>query len=139
MTIGLTDDLALRDLSNGIGYSYMSDVQGDIGEFGCFWGKSSRSLAAAMQQCEKSYPVIRKLWLFDSFQGLPTATLPPDTDSPHIKSGAWTWTVEGRAAPTPKSVMIECSAYLPESQVTIIPGWYKEVLHQIPDGTKFAL
>jgi len=136
--IGLTDDDTLRDLSKGIVYTYMSDVQGDVSEFGCFYGKSSQAIAAAMQGCEKSHNIERNLWLFDSFQGLPTATLPPDTESPHVKSGAWTWKVEGANAPTPTSITQQCSAYLPIDRIKVIPGWYKEVLHQIPAGTKFG-
>lgn len=137
--IGLTDDLALRDLSNGVVYSYMSDVQGDIAEFGCFWGKSSQAIAAAMQGCENVHPKERRLWLFDSFQGLPAATLPPDLESPHVQSKAWTWTVEGDKAPTPLMITQACSAYLPVDRIKVIPGWYKDTLASIPADTKFAL
>jgi len=139
MIPGLTDDQSLRDLSHGVVYTYMSDVQGDIAEFGCFWGNSSRALAAAMQGCERDFKIERKLWLFDSFQGLPDATLPPDTESPHVKSGAWNWKVEGAHAPSPNSVTRECSAYLPVEQIRVVPGWYKETLSNIPADTKFAL
>lgn len=139
MTQGLTDDEALRDLSKGIAYTYISEVQGDIAEFGCFWGKSSRAIAMQMQQCEKDFNVERQLWLFDSFQGLPDAKLPPDTESPHIKSGAWTWKVDGDKAPTPSGILQQCSAYLHPERIKVIPGWYIEVLSQIPADTKFAL
>ena len=140
MTQTLCDDDALRDLSKGVAYTYMSDVQGDIAEFGCFWGKSARYIAAQMQQSERSQRIERKLWLFDSFQGLPDSTLPPDTESPHVRSGAWTWKVGGdQAGPTPGDISRECSAYLPIDQIKVVPGWYKDTLASIPAGTKFAL
>jgi hypothetical protein len=144
--IGLTDDEALRDLAKGVTYTYISEVQGDVAEFGCFHGKSARVIAQQMQMCDQvhcasdSSPVLgeRKLWLFDSFQGLPKATLPPDTESPHVISGAWNWTVEGANAPTPAGITQQCSAFLPVDRIKVISGWYREVLTQIPADTKFA-
>ncbi len=147
MIQGLTDDEALRDLSKGIAYTYIAAVPGDIAEFGCFWGKSSQIIAQQMQQMDQSHGASdsiahigeRKLWLFDSFQGLPKATLSPDTESPHVQCGAWAWTVEGKNVPTPASITQQCSAFLPVDRIRVIPGWYKEVLHQIPAETRFAL
>ena len=137
MTQTLCDDDALRDLSKGVAYTYMSDVQGDIAEFGCFWGKSAEVLADSISKCDRGLD--RKLWLFDSFQGLPDSTLPPDTESPHVKSGAWTWKVEDGKGPTPTAILQQCSAFLPVDRIKVIPGWYKDTLVSIPGDTKFAL
>jgi hypothetical protein len=138
MTVTLCDDDALRDLSKGIVYTYMSEVEGDIAEFGCFWGVSAKVLAENIAQFDRGQE--RKLWLFDSFKGLPDATLPPDTESPHVKSGAWTWKVSGDAnVPTPSSLLQGCAAHLPVSRLRVVPGWYKDTLDSIPTNTKFAL
>lgn len=143
----LTDDEALRDLSKGIAYAYIAAVPGDIAEFGCFWGNSARVIAQQMQHMDQTHGASdsiahigeRKLWLFDSFCGLPMATLPPDTESPHVQSGAWTWRVEGSNVPTPDSIKQQCSAFLPVDRIKVVPGWYKEILPSIPTDTKFAL
>lgn len=142
MTQTLCDDDALRDLSKGVAYTYMSDVQGDIAEFGCFFGKSAEVLAGAMANCEakRHGGPEPTLWLFDSFQGLPDSTLPPDTESPHVKSGAWTWKVQtGGNAPTPTAISQQCSAFLPVDRIRVIPGWYKDTLCKLPADTKLAL
>jgi hypothetical protein len=141
--LGLVDDETLRDLSKGIVYIYMSDVKGDIAEFGCFWGKSGQVIAGQMQRCDQVHGSDtnfneRKLWLFDSFEGLPDAILPPDLSSPHVQSGDWKWKPNPNNVPTPESVQQAISAFLPVDRIRIIAGWYKDTLSKIPADTKFA-
>jgi len=133
-------------LADGVGYTHASAVHGDVAEFGCFWGRSAEVLATAMGRHGSQFGAVdkvhgiaqRRLWLFDSFQGLPTSTHVADLTSPHVETGVWRWRVEPGRGPTPQSIMTLCAAHLEQALIKIIPGWYKDTLASIPAGTKFA-
>jgi hypothetical protein len=147
MSFGLTDQSALVALADGIGYTHASAVRGDVAEFGSFWGRSAEVLAAAVARHGRQFSATdsahgiaqRELWLFDSFQGLPTSTHAADLTSPHVETGVWCWTIELGKGPTPEGMMKLCAAHLEQARIKIVPGWYKDTLGSIPAGKKFAL
>jgi hypothetical protein len=146
MTGGLTDNAALVALADGVGYTHAAAVHGDVAEFGCFWGRSGQLLAAAVAQHGNQFGAVdrqhgiaqRRLWLFDSFEGLPTSTHPADLTSPHVETGVWCWRVEPGKGPTPESMLKLCTPHLDQARISIVPGWYKDTLASIPAATKFA-
>lgn len=135
---------AERDLRNGIEYVYGSAVPGDVVEFGCYLGRSAQILASAMAYCDhalsgsqRAHDIAeRRLFLFDSFQGFPEATAAPDKASPHVEHHAWGAGM--CAGATPGAVKAACVRYLAPERIGVEPGWFKESLHRIPLGTKFA-
>src|SRR5262245_42224078 len=82
-------------LTQGVQYDYNNAVEGDIAEFGTASGFSSLTIAYAMAIYRQIYEKFqrqhalppKRLWLFDSFQGLPDAISSIDIDSPNVASG----------------------------------------------------
>lgn len=145
----IIEESALKALFEGIAYTHLANVPGDVVEFGCYWGHSAKLLAHAMEHCEKGCSQVdrqhgygpRKLWLFDSFEGLPEATAETDKGCPHVQAGAWTWKLRpepGKMMPSPEHMYRLCGKHLPPDRMMAVKGWYKDTLTQIPAGTKFA-
>lgn len=132
----LTHPAAHQALVHGVAYISAADVKGDVAEFGAFWGASAGQIANAMAMETKSS---RKLWLFDSFEGLPEATNEVDLQSPHVKDGTWTWRYEKNSGPTAEKLFALVSSFLPADRIAIGDGWFKDTLHEIPAGTTFAM
>jgi hypothetical protein len=87
-----------KRLSEGVYYIFGMGVEGDIAEFGTMSGRTAVALAAALNYCNKTlsdsdlrhgFKEPRKLWLFDSFEGLPQARTNVDQSSLHVASGIW--------------------------------------------------
>ncbi len=85
-------------LSEGVYYVFGMGVEGDIAEFGTMSGRTAVALAASLNYCNNTlsdsdllhgFKEPRKLWLFDSFEGLPQARTNVDQSSPHVASGIW--------------------------------------------------
>lgn len=132
-------------LSLAVEYAYATGVLGDVVEFGCYLGTTTEWLAHAMHEMTAKYGYAdrlhgvaeRRLWALDSFEGFPEATDPVDAASPQVKAGLWY-----AGAPTggsPQIVHGKCAAFLGSDRVTVIPGWYKDTLAQIPPSTRFAV
>lgn len=131
-------------LLRGIEYVHAAGVPGDVAEFGCFLGESAKLLAQGLAVCDAPYRgsdqhhgiAERRLWLFDSFEGLPTPTSPVDEDCPHVVSGAWgPGCLRGA---TPQGVIDACSAHIPARRITVGAGWFAETLPLIPKDARFA-
>jgi hypothetical protein len=87
-----------RRLSEGVYYVFGMGVEGDIAEFGTMSGRTAVALAASVNYCNyvlnssdirHGFKEQRKLWLFDSFEGLPEARTSVDKTSIHVNSGIW--------------------------------------------------
>ena len=76
-----------KSLIRAVHYASDSEVPGDVVEFGTASGFSASVLARAL--CELPGCSERRLWLFDSFVGLPEAQSQIDINSPHVESGVW--------------------------------------------------
>lgn len=123
-------------LGKGISYISMAEVEGDVAEFGTFWGGSARILAASMiVDNDKT----RKLHLFDSFAGLPPAEHEIDKAAPHDKTGTWHWSFPHHSGPTPDSVKRVCAEFIAVDRLVVYDGWFKDTLPTIPKETKFAM
>src|SRR5262249_47944712 len=118
-------------------------VYGDVAEFGCFMGNSAQVLATALARSAEVFGnsdvahgiATRRLWLFDSFKGLPRATDPIDVECPHVKAGVWTWTADE----SPENLTNLMAQYLDRDRVSVVPGWFKDTLPTIPNDTRFAM
>jgi O-methyltransferase len=97
-----------------------SGVQGDFVECGVYRGGSAALLGTALN----SSPLARELWLFDSFQGLPTAD-----------------TIDGPSAATLGRKLVSNSedvrhlldnCGVPAGKSHIFPGWFNETLSGAP-------
>lgn len=136
------DRAALR---TAVEYIMGTGVHGDVVEFGCYRGRTALILAGALRDFADHYGFServhgvtpRKLWVFDSFQGFPEASNEIDKSSPHIKAGVW---YAGQpAGGSPAEVAKLCAAVIGATRVQVVPGWYKDTLSQIPEGTTFGL
>ncbi len=128
-----------RALTLSVMYINSVDVKGDVAEFGTMGGFTARTLAAAMvfdPRYQPSRP-LRKLQLFDSFEGLPEITEAVDLASPHVQSG--TWSKGGCKILSAKELQTMVEAIIPPSRVQIHEGWFAKTVKRLPKDTRFAL
>jgi O-methyltransferase len=120
-------------------YINSADVKGDIAEFGTMGGFTARTLANAMVFDPRYQPnqPLRKLRLFDSFEGLPEITSKVDLESQHVRSG--TWSKGGCKILSAKELQTMVEAIIPPSRVQIYEGWFADTVKTLPDDTRFAL
>ena len=79
----------------------------------------------------------KQLHLFDSFSGLPAAEHAVDAESPHVRDGVWSaGTCVGLTA---EELAAKVAAHLPDERVHILPGWFKDTVPQLPDGSRYGL
>ena len=135
ITLIMPEGLSTSDdhiaLKHGIIYIHAAGVIGDVAEFGCFTGRSAALLACVMASLLDHHN--RKLWLFDSFQGMPVPTDEVDINSPQI--GAWAWSANVDA----QKVTDICAQPLGRDRVKVFPGWFESTLPSIPPEASFAL
>lgn len=98
-------------------------VRGDIVECGVYNGGSAAVLASI---CTRS-PLNRRIWLFDSFEGLPQPTLKNGDKAPEYAS----W-CHGDLSKV-REILQKLS--IPEARVSIVKGWFQETFPavQIPE------
>jgi uncharacterized glyoxalase superfamily protein PhnB len=131
-----------KALALGVEYLAGTDVEGDIAEFGTMSGNTAQFLSFALSGIGNNHNIKyklsqTKLYLFDSFEGLPSSEASADRDSPHVKKGVWS---PGTCKGISKEQLLEmCKKHIPESQISIYAGWFKETLPQLPDDTKFGM
>jgi len=128
-------------LANGVSYVYGCAVKGDIVEFGTNTGLSAVSLATAITFHEQKYVGDqrghKKLFLFDSFVGLPEARFEIDKNSHHVLSGFWAeGTCKGLSEVGLSKVI---SRYLNPSKFFVIKGWFKDTVPKIADEIIFSM
>lgn len=70
------DDIELKVILRELARVLSDKVLGDVVELGCYEGGS----AVAMQKLLKEFGYEKKLWLYDSFEGLPEKTLEDFTE-----------------------------------------------------------
>jgi len=122
----------------GVEYVYSAEVEGDIAEFGTMSGETAVTIAVAMRECDRL--LLRRpkrLYLFDSFEGLPAIASMADRESIHVKSGVWT---AGGCKMLAKDELIGrlCRKISPE-RLVVYDGWYKDTVLTLPSGTRFAM
>ncbi len=128
-------------LSDSVRLVCTNGAAGDIAEFGVARGYGAVVIALTMVACApttiKLGQPLKKLHLFDSFQGLPEATLPGDIDAPMVQSGVW-----GKGKNSSNSAAVVASmvgAHLPPDRYILYPGWFSETIPLIPKDVRFCL
>jgi hypothetical protein len=138
-------DEIYKNLCLGVQYVYECGVQGNIAEFGTASGRTAVLLAATQAFCnntlagiDKGHNIgLRRLFLFDSFVGLPTATSDVDASSVHVASGLWP--AGGCRGLTKDQLFSAVNQHLPADNIMIFDGWFSESLPTVPAGETFAL
>ncbi|MBX9686102.1 MAG: TylF/MycF family methyltransferase [Candidatus Obscuribacterales bacterium] len=137
-----------KHLILAVEYIYGADVNGDIAEFGTCEGRTAAWLADAISSCEAYYGPQKqsaidarfdpkRLYLFDSFEGLPDAVSTVDLQCPHVQTGVWgAATSKALNAPQLRSL---CEKFMPGERIEIIEGWYSESMKHFAATTKFSL
>lgn len=128
-------------LSNSVQQVISGCVEGDIAEFGVAKGHSLYTIATTMAYCDETATRVKMplkvLHAFDSFQGLPEATLSGDIDAPLVEAGIWG---PGKCATSGLDVVIQIGLqYLPPERFAVHPGWFKDTLPLVPASKRFAL
>lgn len=132
-------------LRTAIEYAVSCSVPGDVAEFGCFLGRSTEALAEFMWEMDTRYQgsdgwhniTQRRLWAFDSFEGFPDPSHPVDAASPHVKAKVW---YAGQpAGGTPEALHAVCRQFLHPDRISIVKGWYKDVMPKLPAHLRFAV
>lgn len=136
-----------KHLMLAVEYIYGADVNGDVAEFGTCEGRTAAWLANAMSTCEAYYGPQKqsdidarfdpkKLYLFDSFEGLPDAVSTIDQQCPHVKTGVWgPATSKALNASQLRSL---CQRFMPGDRIEIVEGWFRESMKHFA-GVKFSL
>ncbi|HEU5046286.1 MAG TPA: TylF/MycF/NovP-related O-methyltransferase [Rickettsiales bacterium] len=132
---------AYNRIINGLLYAYSMGVAGDIAEFGTWTGRSSMVIAETVALLNKKLgghlgTGKRRVFYFDSFQGLPEITAEEDFKSAHVEHGVWK---KGRmtflgAEGLRKAV----NSYIDESDFEIVPGFFKDTLSNVAGKVKFG-
>jgi len=135
----------VKELSMGVAACYGYGIEGDIAEFGTMSGVSAEGLARAISANDKSYRNARpvhllpnkRLFLFDSFEGLPPTEHAVDAESLHVKEGTWS---AGTCRGLSKSELYDLiGKHLESDRYEIHEGWFKNTVPNLPKGQKFAI
>lgn len=102
-------------------------IEGDIVECGVYKGGSAAIMATAQRK-----PMIRNIWLFDSFEGLPP---PTQEDGEFERSNYYRGWCEGHVEDV-EEVWKELS--LPRERLHIVKGWFQDTF-SYTDIPKIAL
>lgn len=153
--LGMSGKDCAKAYALAVDYVYLSGVEGDIVEFGTQTGRSAYLLAKAIQKHAawgKIYKTknlilfnnsndskdidieklasLKKLLLFDSFDGLPEIINDIDKNHPFVKLGGWQ--KGSLVGLSPKELArLMYSTDLPKEQVQIFKGWFKDKVQDI--------
>ncbi|BDA83949.1 hypothetical protein Sa4125_14910 [Aureimonas sp. SA4125] len=137
---------AINAMSEGIAAIYGYDVDGAIAEFGTMTGRTATGIARAIASCDSTlaYAVSaykhapRKLYLFDSFIGLPASEKDSvDAQSPHVKDNVWSPGSCHGVSPDELRRMV--GAHLAADRFEIVSGWFSDTVPALPGDLRFAL
>lgn len=128
-----------KHLTLGVQYLAIAGVEGDIVEFGTAAGTTACMIASAMANSPWKYMILsKKLYLFDSFEGLPFAKSPVDKGNPHVMSDVW-GSGACRGLNQHQLIAKVHKAGLAKDRIKVHAGWFCDTLHKLPDDTKFAM
>lgn len=128
-------------LLDSLAYSFGMGVAGDIVEFGTMTGRTAVCLSTGLKILNSRYRGDdrggKRIFFFDSFEGLPAAVSKPDLENPHVISGVWErGTCKGLDA-FEFSQLIQ--KILPTSDFTVVPGYFDTSLRAISVDQKFSV
>ncbi len=122
-------------LQRAVQYAVGADVEGDIVEFGTATGFTASVFARTLQEVRRGDG--RRLWLFDSFSGLPEASAEADAQSPHVSSGLWS--MGACRGLTAAELRKQVSRFLDNERIVVSEGWFADTVPRIPEAAKFAI
>lgn len=123
-------------LQEGLRVVVCTGISGDILEFGTFKGYTARLIATLIR--EFRYP--GKLYLFDSFGGLPEIGSPIDQQSYEVAvKKVWFQGQMALPAGIELSIRKALQRIIPASQLVIVKGYYEETLGAHLPASKAAL
>jgi len=109
----------------GINFLFGNAIKGPIVEFGCRTGFTSRCLAEAI--VERNLDA--KLYLYDSFSGLPEISSFIDQSAPEVREqNVWFDGSMAMPAGTPKAISDSLEEFLAPSRFEIVQGYFSDVL-----------
>lgn len=113
-----------------------TQIEGDILEFGTLRGYTARLLANLM----KEFGWRGRLYLYDSFQGLPPLRSPIDEQSYEVAiNKVWFFRQMAVEEGTDVRIMQVLSKIIPRSQLRVVRGYYEETLESHLPESKAAL
>jgi O-methyltransferase len=137
-------DVAIT-LSRSVDYAYGCRVDGDIIEFGTFRGETARIIAHNMRNWHDTLTrkgrlnptTAKKLYLFDSFKGLPESNAKQDLDNLLVQSGSWAaGTCHGLTAEQLTALVLQTG--LPREDFIIYDGWFNATVPTLPAAARFG-
>jgi len=131
----------VRSLVNGVKYVFNMGVSGDIAEFGTMSGRTAVALAVAANRLNTVLRLdprgTKKIWFFDSFEGLPEARFDVDKSSQHVNAGTW---AKGKCKGLDETSFRRLlSKYLDVRHLNVVKGWFKDTVPALPDNQKFSM
>jgi O-methyltransferase len=129
-----------KEIVRAVNYVFGSRVLGDVVEFGTMTGLTATAFATAVNMYNLKYGEgetnARKIWFFDSFEGLPESRSKIDIKSPHVKTGLW---IKGKCLGFSEGEFEKLIAqYIPKSDFKVIKGWFAETVNLL-EKHKFSL
>lgn len=122
-------------LQRSVQYVLGAAVEGDFVEFGTGSGFSSSIIARTISELDRAKE--RKLWLFDSFTGLPPSTTAADLESPHVQSGVWgEGATRGLSA---EEIIGQVSRLIEPDRLIVREGWFADTVPAIEASARFGL
>jgi len=137
-------DVAIT-LTRSVDYVYGSRVDGDIIEFGTFRGTTARFIAQNMkswhQTLEKkgrlNQMTEKRLYLFDSFKGLPQSNAKQDLENILVQTGVWAaGTCNGLTSEELTALILQTG--LSREDFFIYDGWFRATVSTLPSTARFA-
>ena len=134
-------DDALKRLVLGVKYVFGMGVAGDVAEFGTMTGRSAVALAVAVNRLNTVFRLdprgTKKIWLFDSFEGLPEARFDVDKNSQHVTAGTW---AKGKCKGLDATSFERLIAkYAEADEFHVVKGWFKDTVPALPAGQQFSM
>jgi O-methyltransferase len=128
-----------RAITLSVAYTNSAAVVGDIAEFGTMGGFTARTIATAMVFDPRRQPTspLRRLRLFDSFEGLPEITSEIDKRAPHVLSGAWQ--KGGCKVLGASELRVMVGGVISPDRFTLHEGWFADTVKALPPETRFAM
>lgn len=135
------DEDLIKTLSKSVAYVFGMAVDGDIAEFGTMTGKTAVVLATATNFNNSRYKNdirgAKKIFYFDSFEGLPEARFESDRNSHHVSTGIWKkGSCLGLSEDRFRKIV---SQFVPTDSFVVYKGWFKDTLPTVNSAQKFSL
>ena len=124
---------------DSVEYIFESTVDGDVVEFGVMRGYSSVAFASSLNLFNKKnlFNNKKKIYLFDSFKGLPIIEHEIDQKNINVKNNFWhEGAVKGYTRNEIENIM---QNYIDKDSIEIYEGYFDQTIKQLEDKSLFSL